>query len=123
MENKNRDEEWMEYLRERPQEAKKLIREAQRRSIADIKKEYGDVIKTYDKTKAVLDGIIGGLVILQKISKKKAERMNVARNFNWLTKNARKNGTASVMNFISRMERNTILMNWKLPPVKHHTKN
>jgi hypothetical protein len=66
MTTQKRDEAWMDYLRECPQKAKKLIKEAQRRSIADIEEKYSDVLTAYSETKNALDGVVAELAALRK---------------------------------------------------------
>jgi len=68
-----READMMEYLRLHPKKAKRLAKEAMRRSIGEIEEKYSDVIKAYAETKALLDGIIAEMVALKEIQKEKGE--------------------------------------------------
>ena len=61
-----REEAMMEHLRANPEKAKSLLKEAQARSIAEIKVTYNDAVSAYSCTKARLDSIVDGLVALKE---------------------------------------------------------
>ena len=66
MKTNKKNEDWMEYLQERPKKAKRLIKEAKRRDIEGIEEKYSDVIRAYNETKAALDGLVVTLADLKK---------------------------------------------------------
>ncbi len=72
-EDTKREDGWIIYLKAHPKKAKKLIKEAEWRSIKEIEEIYSAVITAYSETKELRNNLITKLVELAKSPQVKNE--------------------------------------------------
>ena len=61
-----KDENWIEYLRERPEYAEELIQEVENRETAAIEAKYKDVLIAYKRTEFKLHGLVADIIKLEE---------------------------------------------------------